>query len=122
MSATRFISLVIATVILLLGMIYLHLRSLRREYGPRRLWIFALAIVGMRVLSLLLLSLADIDKALWLLAPVTLVLLAAGVAILAAQARDLGEPLWPDLVRSYDYSLLMSLVFGGQVVLAIETT
>ena len=46
---------------------------------------------------------------------------ASGVAILRRRVRQSGEALLPDLARSYDYSFLISVVFAGQVVLAMAT-
>lgn len=42
-----------------------------------------------------------------------------GVWSAREQARESGEGFLPDMARSYDYALLISAVFGGQVVLAM---
>src|SRR5690606_17859021 len=35
------------------------------------------------------------------------------------EALESGEALWPDLLRSFDYSFFTALLFGGQVALVI---
>src|SRR5690554_5401431 len=54
-----------------------------------------------------------------LLAGVGVLFLAGGIACLQRRVRESGEALLPDLLRSYDYSFLISVVFGGQVALAM---
>src|SRR4029453_13048622 len=48
---------------------------------------------------------------------VTLVVM--GTATTVLDAREEGEALLPDIVRSFDYSCFMALLFGGQVALAM---
>jgi hypothetical protein len=45
--------------------------------------------------------------------------LAVGGMLIARHVREQGESLVPDLLKSYDYSLLIAALFGGQVVLAM---
>lgn len=53
------------------------------------------------------------------LAALGVVFLAGGLLVAKRLSDANGEALAPDLFRSYDYSLLISVVFGGQVVIAM---
>jgi hypothetical protein len=52
---------------------------------------------------------------LWLLAAIGGDLILLGLAVAWLDAFDEGEALWPDFLRSLDYSLLNGLLFGGLV-------
>ncbi len=56
----------------------------------------------------------------WWLLGIGVDLLILGVAIAWLDAFDLGEALWPDALRSFDYAAALALVFGGQVALAMR--
>lgn len=55
----------------------------------------------------------------WLLLALGLDLVVLGVATAVIDALEEGEALWPDLVRSFDYSFFTTLLFGGLVGLTI---
>jgi hypothetical protein len=46
-------------------------------------------------------------------------LLVLGIALAALEAKDQGEALLPDLLRSFDYAMLTALAFGGQVAVVM---
>lgn len=58
----------------------------------------------------------------WALLLVGIDLIGLGLAIARFDAFDLGEALWPDLVRAFDAALLAALLVGGQVLLVILVT
>lgn len=49
-----------------------------------------------------------------------LLLLVMGTAAAAIIAHEQGEALWPDLLRSFDYTFFTALLFGGQVALVMR--
>jgi hypothetical protein len=55
----------------------------------------------------------------WLLIAIGVDLILLGLAVAMLDAFDEGETLWPDFLRSFDYSLLNVLLFGGLVGLAM---
>ncbi len=55
----------------------------------------------------------------WMLLAAGVDVVALGLAIAYFDAFDQGEALMPDMIRSFDASLVAGLVFGGQVALVI---
>jgi hypothetical protein len=58
----------------------------------------------------------------WPLLVASAVLFLLGLTVAAISARDQGEMLLPDLLRSLDGSLAVGLLFGGQVLVAMLLT
>jgi hypothetical protein len=58
----------------------------------------------------------------WAILLVGVDLIGLGLAIARFDAFDLGEALWPDLVRTFDAALLAALLFAGPVMLVLLVT
>jgi hypothetical protein len=69
--------------------------------------------------GLLLFPFAGLSR-LWLQIAIGVDLILLGLAVALLDAFDEGEALWPDFLRSFDYSLLNVLLFGGLVGLAMR--
>jgi hypothetical protein len=90
-----------------------HFRRSWLELVPR------LAPFPLAGLLLILVIAQDIRIGIAPMLALAAVYLAVGLALIARHARQQGESLIPDLVKSYDYSFLIAVVFGGQIVLAM---
>jgi hypothetical protein len=120
-TGARPIRIVFAALVLvpLLASLYLIARAWRLT-GPQPP--VAVYLVGLLFLSLsagLLLLLADVVWPGWLLAGLGIDLLLLGGAVAVLDACAAGEALLPDLFRSFDYSFFTTLIFAGQIGLAM---
>jgi hypothetical protein len=78
-----------------------------------------LAVVALALAAVLLQLPPQQVAGLWSIPLVALALLVLGLYAARREALESGEALWPDLLRSFDYSLFTALLFGGQVALVI---
>jgi len=78
-----------------------------------------LAVVALAVAAVLLQLPPRQVAGLWSIPLIALALLGLGLYTARREALESGEALWPDLLRSFDYSFFTALLFGGQVALVI---
>jgi hypothetical protein len=113
------VNVIMSFTVLVLGVIDVwadgreHFRRSWLELVPR------LAPFPLAGLLLILVIAQDIRIGIAPMLALAAVYLAVGLALIARHARQQGESLIPDLVKSYDYSFLIAVVFGGQIVLAM---
>src|SRR4030095_5357598 len=101
------------------GVLILNWRATPQMRLKRLLRVIQVGTLLVIAQTVLLILAPEVLSRPWVVGLMGVTLVVMGTATTVLDAREEGEALLPDIVRSFDYSCFMALLFGGQVALAM---